>query len=185
MSQQKDSAAERRAKQTVTNLVLALIASLGVMLLIILIVPRDDSVRIQRIDYLNEASNASASLGEQVFAPTIDEEWWSNAARIERTGGVTSWYVGFVTDRNQFIGITQGFEINPTWLALELEGNWQAGEINLGGLDWEIWEDLTPGDPKETKHYALVHKYQENAIVIYGTADSELIQQLAAQWGAN
>ena len=35
----EDAAAKRRARQTVNNLVLALIASLGIMLAIILIVP--------------------------------------------------------------------------------------------------------------------------------------------------
>lgn len=183
MSEQKDSAAEHRAKQTVNNLVLALLASLGILLIIVLIVPRDDSMRIEKIDYQSEATNASASIGELAFAPGISEDWWSNSARLETTGGVTSWYVGFVTDRNQFIGITQGFGVNPTWLALELQGNWQAGEITLGGLKWEIWEDLTPSEPKETKHYALVHSYGENAVVVYGTAATDLIQELASQLG--
>lgn len=183
MSQPKDSAAEHRAKQTVNNLVLALLASLGILLIIVLIVPRDDSMRIERIDYQSEAINASASIGELAFAPEISENWWSNGAQLETSGGVTSWYVGFVTDKNQFIGITQGFGVNPTWLALELQGNWQAGEISLGGLDWEIWEDLTPSEPKESKHYALVHSYGENSVLVYGTAESELIQQLASQLG--
>lgn len=176
-----DAAAKRRAKQTVNNLALSLIVTVLATALIILIVPRDDSMQIQRVDFLTEATSAQEAIGEELFVPEIDPEWWANSARLETTGGVNSWFIGLVTDRNQFIGIEQGFGINPTWLALELQGNWQSGEVEIGGKTWQVWEDLTPSEPKETKHYALVYEYDQNAILIYGTATEDAIGSIAAQ----
>lgn len=53
-----DAAAKRRAKQTVNNLALSLIVTVLATALIILIVPRDDSMQIQRVDFLTEATSA-------------------------------------------------------------------------------------------------------------------------------
>ncbi|MEY4981103.1 MAG: hypothetical protein RL174_441, partial [Actinomycetota bacterium] len=45
-----DAAAKRRAKQTVINLLLSLAATLGIVIVTVLAVPRDDSNRIQPVD---------------------------------------------------------------------------------------------------------------------------------------
>ena len=176
-----DAAAKRRAKQTVNNLALSLIVTVLATALIIMIVPRDDSMQIQEVDYVLEANNAQAAIGQTLFVPEIEDAWWSNSARLEATGGVDSWFIGLVTSSNQFIGVKQGFGVNPTWLALELQGNWQSGEIEVNDKTWQVWEDLTPSQPKDTKHYALVYEYEQNAILIYGTATEEAIGSIAAQ----
>ncbi len=176
-----DAAAKRRAKATVNNLALSLIVTVLATALIIMIVPRDDSMQIQKVDYQTEAASAQEALGQKLFVPEIDDSWWANSARLETTGGVDSWFIGLVTDKSQFIGIEQGFDINPTWLALELQGSWQSGELEINGNNWQVWEDLTPSEPKETKHYALVYEYEQNAILIYGTAAEEAIGSIAAQ----
>ena len=176
-----DAAAKRRAKATVNNLALSLIVTVLATALIIMIVPRDDSMQIQKVDYQTEAASAQEALGQQLFVPEIDDSWWANSARLETTGGVDSWFIGLVTDKSQFIGVEQGFDINPTWLSLELQGSWQSGELEINGNNWQVWEDLTPSEPKETKHYALVYEYEQNAILIYGTAAKEAIGSIAAQ----
>ncbi|HEY7796608.1 MAG TPA: DUF4245 domain-containing protein [Microbacteriaceae bacterium] len=176
-----DAAAKRRAKQTVNNLALSLIVTVLATALIIMIVPRDDSMQIPRVDYQLEAQNAQEAIGQPLFLPEVDEDWWANSARLETTGGVESWFIGLVTPTDEFIGIKQGFDINPTWLALEMQGNWQSGELELNDRTWQVWEDLTPSQPKETKHYALIYEYGQNAILIYGTATEDAIGSIAAQ----
>ncbi len=94
---------------------------------------------------------------------------------------VASWYVGFVTPDNQFIGMSQAFESNPSWLALTLQGNWQDGEIVLGGKTWQIWPTLTPSNPPGTKEYAMVHEFGSSAVVIFGTAKKEDFIRLATE----
>jgi hypothetical protein len=76
-----DAAAKRRAKQTVINLALSLGASLGIVLVLILIVPRDDSNRIQPVDFTSIAMEAEVSSGKEIVAPQLPQGWWSNSAR--------------------------------------------------------------------------------------------------------
>jgi hypothetical protein len=171
--------AQRRAKQTVRNLILSLIVTLGLTFAIVLGVPRDDSNMIQPVDYFAIATEASVSLGNQVLTPEIDPDWWANAARVQTDLDVKSWYVGFITDTNQYIGMAQSFDANPSWLALMLQGNWQDGEVEIGNQTWEVWPTLGPSKPPGTKEYALVHKDETSVVVIYGTASQEEFFELA------
>lgn len=178
-----DKAAERRAKATVRNLIYSMLVTLGIVLLLILGVPRDDSSRLAPVDYIQISEAASESEGYLALAPVIPAEWYSNAARLDNTLGVRGWYVGFVTDENQFIGLSQAFETNPSWEAELLKTNLQDGEIEIAGLAWEIWPTRTPSSPAGTKEFALKHSFGESVVVIYGTAplaDFELVAESIA-----
>lgn len=179
--------AERRAKQTVRNLVFSLLATLGVVALVVLGVPRDDSSLIERIDYQAVASEAEVSLGKSVLAPQLPDSWWSNAARMEKQLGLDVWYVGFVTDDNQFLAISQAFNSNPSWEADILAGNSLAGTVEISGLIWEIYPTQSPSDPPGTKELAMLLRESASTVVIYGTAadaDFEVLAQaIASQLG--
>jgi hypothetical protein len=169
----EDAAAKRRAKQTVNNLVLALLASLGVMLALVLVVPRDDSNRIQSVDYKAIAAEAQASSGQQIIAPELPAGWWSNSARwtAKPADGVQNWYSGFVGPKNQYIGLTQAFGINPTWLAFQLKNSAKTGTQAIGDYTWDIYEALEPSDPPKTKDFMMVLNYNSNdTALIYGVA---------------
>jgi hypothetical protein len=169
----EDAAAKRRARQTVNNLVLALVASLGIMIAIVLIVPRDDSNRIQSVDYKSIAAEAHASSDKQIVAPVLPEGWWSNSARWspKPADGVQNWYVGFVGPKNQYIGLTQAFGINPTWLAFQLKNSAKTGTQAVGNFTWDIYEAIEPSDPPKTKDFMMVLNYNKtDTAIIYGVA---------------
>ena len=137
----EDSAAKHRAKQTLRNLVLSLIACLGLVLAIVLIVPRDDSNRIQPVDYKASASQAASASGEEILAPEIPQGWWANRTNwvANPADGVAYWKVGFVGPKNQWIGMTQAFEVNPTWIALLSKNHMPNTESQIGFENWTKW----------------------------------------------
>ena len=178
----EDAAAKRRARQTVNNLVLALIASLGIMLAIILIVPRDDSNRIQKVDYKSIALEAHGSSGKQIVAPELPAGWWANSARWspKPVDGVQNWYVGFVGPKNQYIGLTQAFGINPTWLAFQLKNSAKTGTQAVGNYTWDIYEATEPSDPPKTKDFMMVLNYNDHdTALIYGVAKPQDFVEIA------
>ena len=87
--------------------------------------------------------------------------------------------MGFVTEDNKFIALLHGFEVNPSWIALTLQGNWLEDEVEIAGRTLEIWPTLTPSSPPGTKDYAMIHSFADSAVVIYGTADAEDFKELA------
>jgi hypothetical protein len=177
------SAAERRAKQTIRNLIYSMLVTLALTIAIVLVVPRDDGNRIQPIDYQEIAISAESSIDEEILTPAIPDNWWANAARIEKDLNVQTWYIGFVTQDNQYIGLTQAFDSNPSWLANKLQGNWLDDVVTIGNREWEIWPTLNPSVPKGTKEYAMVHNYGNKSVVLYGTASEEDFRILASTIG--
>jgi hypothetical protein len=180
-----DAAAQRRARQTLINLLLSLAATVGVMVLLVLAVPRDDSNRIQPVDYVAIANQASSEDPGKLLVPTIPVDWYSNAARYRSSAqdGVANWYVGFVGPDNEFVAMTQGIDVNQTWIALMLESNKPSGEVQLQGKSWKIYESVRENNPPKSKDYMMVLEYQDNAVFVYGVAPRAALEDLASQLG--
>ena len=176
-----DAAAKRRAQQTLRNLILSLLASIGVMLLLLLAVPRDDSNRIQHVDYLSVAKQAAAASNAPVLAPQIPKGWWSNSARWQtaKSDGVATWYVGFVGPKGQYIGLTQGFTANPTWLALQTKTSIQNGTFSVDGRIWKVFQNPIPAENVKTRDYLVETSVNSDEILLYGTASVSEFKQFA------
>ncbi len=164
---------------------LSLIVSLGLVVLLVLGVPRDDSVRIQQVDYLTEAAAASASIGEPLVAPELGDDWWANAARLESSLAVSSWYIGLVTPSSEFIGVRQAFVSNPSWVSLQLQGNVLTGELEVANYRWQLWQAVEKSSPPKSTDYVLVLEYEPGAIVVFGTGSpaefEEVIEAMRPQ----
>ncbi|MFY9304815.1 MAG: DUF4245 family protein [Rhodoluna sp.] len=178
-----DAAAKRRARQTLINLLLSLVASVGVMVLLVLAVPRDDSNRIQPVDYQAVAVEAAKEAPGKILVPVLPVDWYANAARYRSSAldGVSNWYAGFVGPNSEFIAMTQGFEVNTTWMQLMLESNKQTGEVVLQGENWKIYENLRQNTPRKSKDYMMVLDYQGNAVFVYGVAPIQQLEDFASQ----
>lgn len=126
------------------NLALSLVATLGIVLVTVLIVPRDDSNRIQRIDYISAAATAEASSSLDLLTPTLPDGWWANQARWSASAadGVKTWKVGFVGPKNQYVGMTQGFGVNPTWIAQQTTG---YEPDSASTAENQTWTKFKPG----------------------------------------
>jgi hypothetical protein len=169
-----DSAARHRARQTVINLCLALAASIGLVVTLVLIVPRDDSNRIKEVDYTTISQKAKVDSGFEVITITPPANWWSNNAALTTNNidTVPVFKAGFVGSDIKYIGYTQAFNANPTWLALSLNGKVITGEYSSQHYKWDIYESVVKNDPKKTMDYIMVlnHKDQDY-VLLYGVAD--------------
>lgn len=176
-----DAAAKRRARQTLINLLLSLAATLGIMLMLILAVPRDDSSRLQPIDYADLAAQASSSAPGALLVPDLGEDWYSNAARYRTAeqDGVANWYVGFVGPNGEFLAMTQGLGVNQTWISFQLESTKPVGKIQVAGATWEIYENPRTGSSPKSKDFILMHKYGSDAVLVYGVAPREVMEDFA------
>lgn len=176
-----DAAAKRRARQTLINLLLSLGATLGLVLLLILAVPRDDSNRIQPVDYKEIAAEAQNVAPGELLVPVLPDGWYSNSARYRSAeqDGVANWYVGFVGPNSEYLAFTQGFEVNQTWLALQLESNKPTGEKSIAGRTWTIYENPKVSSPPKSRDYLMLLETEEGAILVYGVAPLEEFEKFA------
>jgi hypothetical protein len=169
-----DSAARHRARQTVINLCLALGASVGLVVTLVLIVPRDDSNRVKEVDYTTISQKAKVDSGFEVITVNPPTNWWSNNAALttNNVDTVPVFKAGFVGSDIKYIGYTQAFNANPTWLALSLNGKVITGEYTSKHYKWDIYESIVKNDPKKTMDYIMVLKYKaQDYVLLYGVAD--------------
>jgi len=175
----EDSAAKHRANQTVINLLLSLAATLGIVVVTILAVPRDDSNRIQPVDYRAAVAQAEASSGRDIIAPELPQGWWSNRAKWRGTAadGVQFFESGYVGPKNQYVRVIQAFEVNPTWVALaskDFKPNSEASETNPNWTKW-ISTDEESADP-----YLWTIEYQGNFLSLNGGYENDIAKFASA-----
>ena len=168
-----DSAAKHRARQTLINLVLALVASLGIVILTVLAVPRDDSNRITPVDYKAAVAEAKASSGLNIYAPEIPQGWWANQAKwfSNPADGVRYFQTGFVGPKNQYIRLTQAFAVNPTWVALATKDFAPNSSAIASNPDWTKWIHTGQGDADP---YLWTLQKGQDLFILNGTYEADL-----------
>jgi hypothetical protein len=183
-----ERAKKRRAKQTQNNLILSLLACLGMVAVIVLAVPRPTTSLIPHVDYKTVASQAASTSNLPVLAPALPgSKWYSNAARFtaKPTDGVATWYVGFVGPKEEYLGLTQGFEANPTWTILQLQGDVPTGTVSIAGTKWVIWQATTKSNPPKSRDYALVadiaasDSVPAQQFIVFGSATKSQLRSFA------
>lgn len=174
-----------RSRQNLRNLIAALLVCGVVMLVMVLIVPRNDSPREFNVDFHAVAEQAQPGFEQQLATPEMGEQWRANAAEI-RTGAdeVTEWYIGFVRfdgdKARSYVGMSQGINANETWALQKLPGRSETGQVRLGGVTWREF-DATNVSPEEAGNtrYSLIGEVDGSLFVLYGSHDPEDVRALA------
>jgi hypothetical protein len=171
--------AARRANQTTFNLVIALLASLGLVILIVVVVVRPDTQR-PTVDWAAAGDAAQQSVAEPLAIPELPEGWSANRAQLvpNPSDGVTRWEIGFLTPAGEYIGFVQGVDANASWLATEVANERAEGTARLGGLTWDRYDRRGASDAGNLE-YALSTVTGASTIVLGGTASDAEFETLA------
>lgn len=169
-----------RSRKTINNLVYSLLVTVGLVLVIYFMVPRSEGEPNWQIDYVAQSEVASQTLGEDLLVPAMPAEWKANAAELRNSanGQVTSWYIGFITPSNQFIGFNEAIDANPTWISTTLNDYPATGEVTVDGQVWTVYDNRSMEGAGNVE-YALVTTSGNRTIVLFGTADDAEFAQLA------
>jgi hypothetical protein len=176
-----EASARRRSNQTAFNLVLALVASLGVVALIFLVVVRPQSIEREPVDWKAGARDAQSQFDVPLAAPSLPDGWTANRAEPgdPAADGVQTWQIGFLTPSGQYIGLVQGVDANPSWVAQQTERADGAGTVTIDGTDWDAYDRRDVDDPGNLA-YALVATFDRSTVILGGTATDEEFATLAA-----
>ena len=181
-ARQAENSLKHRQRQTVTNLVLALGASLLVVLALVLLVPRSDAPIERDVDVAAVAEQAQVVSDDPLAVPELPEGWRANAAelRTSNVDGVTAWYAGYVTPSNEYAGMYQGLDANPTWAAGLLARTLATGITTVDGVEWTVYDNRDAGDDVGNARYGLMTEAGGSIFVLLGTATPEEFEDLAA-----
>ena len=176
-----ENSLKHRQRQTLKNLVLALGASLLVVLVIVLLVPRSDAPLDRDVDVRSIAQQAQIASDDPLAVPTLPEGWRANAAELRTSAAddVTAWYVGYLTPSDEYLGMYQGIEANPTWVAGLLARTPATGTTTIDGVEWTVYDNRESGVDVGNAKYGLTTEAGDSTFVLLGTATLDEFETLA------
>jgi hypothetical protein len=173
------SSSAHRANQTLVNLLLAIGASLVIVLALVLLVVRPaPSGDVHRVDYRVIAAQAQPTVSTPLAAPALPDGWYANRAELDPSSGegqITTWAIGLVTPASRYIGLTQGVKADATWTAEQVGQQQPTGTRSYGGLSWKVYDHRTaPADAGGGEvAYALVARSGASTVVLTGSTATE------------
>jgi len=176
-----ENSLKHRQRQTLKNLVLALGASLLVVLIIVLLVPRSDAPLDRDVDVRSIAEQAQIASDDPLAVPTLPEGWRANAAELRTSAvdDVTAWYVGYLTPSDEYLGMYQGIDANPTWVAGLLARTPATGTTTIDGVEWTVYDNRESGVDVGNAKYGLTTEAGDSTFVLLGTATLDEFETLA------
>ncbi len=169
-----------RQSKTPNNLVVALVASLVVVLVLVLLVVRDDQPGPAAVDYAAVAAEAQPGAPTPLAVPVLPPGWKANSASLSPASeqGFT-WYIGFITPKEQFIGLEQGIDASNGWLQDLLGREPATGEVTIEGVDWQVYDRRGSDEPGNFA-YSLATEVGDTSYLLHGTAEKGEFGSLAA-----
>ncbi|NQX11277.1 DUF4245 domain-containing protein [Microbacteriaceae bacterium VKM Ac-2855] len=165
-----------RQRKTVNNLVYSLLATVGLALVIFLMVPRGDGSDRPAIDYTSVAVQAQLGTPQKLVVPSLPEGWSANAAELRRgSDGIAYWYIGLLTAKNGYIGLSQGLNANDAWTADQLEAQAATGVTTIDGVEWTVYDHRDSARDTGNVVYGLATTAGSSTYLVYGTADEDEI----------
>jgi hypothetical protein len=169
-----------RANQTTRNLILALLASLVVVLFTVLVVVRPDNTLTHYVDYRAIAKQAQPGISATLAAPAMPSGWKSNDAELKSdTANDIVWYVGLITPKQQFIAIEEGVNTSSAWFGEVLGTQQPTGHTTINGIRWSVY-DRTESVTTGNFQYSLAATVGTMRFVLHGSAQHEEAHELAA-----
>ncbi|MBW8871711.1 MAG: DUF4245 domain-containing protein [Leifsonia sp.] len=178
-----ENSANHRTRQTINNLVFSLLATLALVAVIVLVVPRGNPTSTTPpVDYASIAQQAEGSEPDALLVPKLPSTWKSNNAelRTKTADKVDSWYVGLITPKQQFIGMTQGFAANDSWVSQQVNKSMIKGTREIDGVTWDVYDNRTSSADDGNVEYALVTQSGDSSVIVFGTADDGEFRTLAS-----
>lgn len=175
--------AERRSRQTIRNLVWSMLASLGVVVLLVLVVARPDQNLVQPVEWQEVATRASEELPGSVIEPQLPDGWFANRAEIETAPGTNGvWSLGLITADRHYVFLDQGFGADASWIAQRTQTSPPTGELVLfseSGAEL-TWTEYDRRDVDEGGNYAYLLVVTANdSVVVVGGSDAASVTELA------
>ncbi|GAB3609911.1 hypothetical protein GCM10027414_20360 [Humibacter ginsengiterrae] len=175
------TSADHRRRQTVNNLIYSLLATLALVVVIVLMVPRPTPDAVKNVDYVKIAQQGAGTEPDPLITPKLPSDWKSNSAQLRQqtSDRVDEWYIGLITPSQQYIGMVQGFRANATWLSGQVANSNPVGSTTVHGVKWSIYDNRQSSRDVGNVQYALSAVEGASTVVLYGTADTQEFTQLA------
>ncbi|MGF1431548.1 DUF4245 domain-containing protein [Kitasatospora sp. LaBMicrA B282] len=163
------AAGNKRGRQTVRDMILSMIAVMGVAMVAYLTIPHSnegDPVRV--VDYSAALASAKRAAPYPVLAPEgLSAQWRATSVSYQvDPDGHAGWHLGFVTPAGKYASVEQSNEPKADLLKTVVAGYAPDGSATIAGQDWsryqgDTYRGLTVATGQATTLIAGSASYQE------------------------
>jgi hypothetical protein len=124
------------------NLVLSLLAVLGMVAVLILLVPRVSSVSAPAVDIHATAVDVQRRTDWPIVeAVDLPEGWTATSARYVRTtGGFMTWHAGYQLPDGSYVAVEQTMDPSPAWVEAQTNRAPRVGTVEAALRTWTTFE---------------------------------------------
>lgn len=157
-------------------MIISLAVVLGIVGVLLLLVPRVNSVTQPPVDVGLGARAAAAKVDFTPSVPTgLPAGWRPTSVRTTRsTAEVITWHAGFQTPSQQYAAVEQGQDAPAEWVRAQVNRAREDGTQVVDGVSWRrfVREDKVQN--------SLVHTKGRVTTIVTGTAGFDELAVLAA-----
>lgn len=160
------SSATYRSSQTFRNLIAALLATLAIVAVIYIGVPRGSLAERAPADVAASAQTASAALDHTLLVPVVPDDWRANSARAEGR----MWRVIYAPPTG-YVNVAQGIDVPDGWASAQLGGFAPTGTVTIDGIEWDEYA-IPAAARTDSVSYALSTVAGTDTVLVYGATDA-------------
>ncbi|MFF7632596.1 DUF4245 domain-containing protein [Kitasatospora sp. NPDC008050] len=168
-------AASSRGRQTVRDMILSMVAVMGVALVAYLTIPHStDGDPVHVVDYSAALASAKRAAPYPIAAPEgLSDKWRATSVTYQPSDadGHAGWHLGFVTPDGKYAAVEQSNEPKFDLLKSVVAGYEPDGSAAIAGQDWSRYQ----GD----RYRGLTVTSGSATTLITGSASYQELDELA------
>jgi len=144
----------RGLKKSVADMLRSLAVIAGIVAVLVLVVPRPNSVPLVAVDVVATAEGAAKTLGWQPAIPqNLPAGWKATNAYVNNSGeGILTWHIGYLTADGHYASLEQAAKVTARWEEILTSGGTSRQPQTIDGTIWEQkYKDVRDV-------YALIHR---------------------------
>jgi hypothetical protein len=159
----EDPGARRRRglKRSAADMVRSMLVIVGIVVVIVLVVPRPSQTPQRAIDVATVARGAALRLSFAPAVPRVPAGWSATSAEVRNSAdGVTTWHIGYLTADGNYASIEQAAKVTPRWEEIMDSGGTPREPQTIDGTTWEQrYKDVRDV-------YALIHRGEARTTMV-------------------
>ncbi len=128
----------RYSMGSVPNMVRSLLVVAALVVAILLMVPRVNSISQPPVDVASSARSVAAETHWPILIPTgLPDGWKATSVRYVRsTGGLMTWHVGYVSPAGDYVAAEQTENATWEWVHAQTNRAPMTGTVTIAGTTW-------------------------------------------------
>lgn len=152
---------QRAWRRSIPGLVRSTILVVGVVVAVVLAVPRPSSTPHHFVDVVVATRDAATTLGFAPAVPLVPQDWVATSAGVRNSSdGVSTWHIGYLTADGHYASIEQAATVTSRWEEILDSGGTPRDPQTIDGTLWEQrYKDVRDV-------YALIHRGKDRTTMV-------------------